>query len=62
MKENQTWHPLLIVGTVLLVNAFIFCLLGFSFNPGFYGVAVGCSGAGIALCIIGIQKNTQSNR
>ncbi|MDG1662339.1 MAG: hypothetical protein P8H97_03070 [Pseudomonadales bacterium] len=62
MKENQTWHPLLIAGTVLLLNAFIFFLLGFSFNSGFYGVAIGCSGAGIALCIIGIQKNTQSNR
>jgi hypothetical protein len=62
-KEKQTWHPLLIVGVVLLLNAFVFFVLGFSFHsPGFYGVAIGCSGAGIALFVIGTQKNTQPKR
>jgi len=53
----------LIVGVVLLLNAFVFFLLGFSFHsPGFYGVAIGCPGASIALFVIGIQKNTQPKR
>ncbi len=54
MTAKQRWHPLHMVGVVLLINSVVFSALTFVFHlDGFLGVLIGCAGTGIAVTITG---------
>lgn len=58
MSSRPNWHPLSLVGAVLLLCSVVFAVLSFSLQAsGFMGVMVGCAGTGIALSVVGFVLN-----
>ncbi len=57
MNIKKTWKPLLISGAVLIINGIVFSAIMLATgSDAFWGVGVGCFGAGISLLTVGLSQ------
>ncbi len=63
MSSRPSWHPLSLVGAVLLSSGLVFAALSFLLQlNGFLGAMAGCAGAGLALSVVGFVPNGRDKR
>lgn len=57
MNIKKTWKPFSISGAVLIINGAIFSTIMLATeSDAFWGVGVGCLGAGLPLLVVGLLQ------